>query len=342
MQEGIDSFVGAIAGPESQAGELGALRVQQLLEEIELADRTGVDVYSIGEHHREEYIASSPTTLLAAAAARTKKITLGSAVTVLSSDDPVRVFQQFATVDLISQGRAEIVVGRGSFTESYPLFGFDLKHYDELFSEKLDLLLQLNEETRVTWQGEHRASLTGQGVWPRPLQRRIPIRLGAGGTPQSFVRAGVLGMPLTVAIIGGEPHRFRPLVDLYRNAWKQSGHAGEPDVAVHGIGFLADTDKLAADTLYPAHKLVFDRIGRERGWPPQQREHFDTSVSERGAFFVGSPETVAKKIWSVSDALGGVSRFTFMISGGTIPQDAMLRSVELLGSEVRPRVNPAK
>jgi probable LLM family oxidoreductase len=342
MQVGIDSFVGAIAGPESKAGELGALRVQQLLEEIELADRSGVDVYSIGEHHREEYIASSPAMLLAAAAARTQKITLGSAVTVLSSDDPVRVFQQFATLDLISQGRAEIVVGRGSFTESYPLFGFDLQHYDELFSEKLDLLLKLNEETRVTWQGEHRASLTGQGVWPRPLQRRIPIRLGAGGTPQSFARAGLLGMPLTAAIIGGEPHRFRPLIDLYRQAWKQAGHTGEPDVAVHGIGFLADSDQLAADTLYPAHKATFDRIGKERGWPPQQRAQFDASVSERGAYFVGSPDTVARKIWAVSDALGGVSRFTFMISGGTIAHDAMLRSIELLGTEVQPRVNPAK
>jgi probable LLM family oxidoreductase len=342
MQVGIDSFVGAIAGPESQAGELGALRVQQLLEEIELADRSGVDVYAIGEHHREEYIASSPAILLAAAAARTKQIKLGSAVTVLSSDDPVRVFQQFATLDLISQGRAEIIVGRGSFTESYPLFGFDLKHYDELFSEKLDLLLKLNEETRVTWEGEHRASLTGQGVWPRPFQPRIPIRLGAGGTPQSFVRAGVLGMPLTAAIIGGEPHRFRPLIDLYRNAWKQSGHAGEPDVAIHGIGFLADSDQFAADTLYPAHKAVFDKIGRERGWPPSTRAQFDANVSERGAYFVGTPDTVAKKMWSVSDALGGVSRFSFMISGGTIDHQAMLRSIELLGTRVRPRVNPSK
>src|ERR1700761_7359093 len=227
MQVGIDSFVGAIAGPESQAGDLAALLVLQLLPEIEVADRAGVDVYAIGEHHREEYIASAPAMLLAAAASRTKNITLASAVTVLSSDDPVRVFQQFATLDLISQGRAEIVVGRGSFTESYPLFGFDLQHYDELFSEKLDLLLKLNEETHVTWQGEHRASLTGQGVWPRPLQKRIPIRLGVGGTPQSLVRAGVLGMPLTVAIIGGEPHRFRPLVDLYRQAWEDAGHPAE-------------------------------------------------------------------------------------------------------------------
>lgn len=340
MQVGIDSFVGAIAGPEDRAGELGALRVQQLMEEVELADRSGVDVYGIGEHHRVEYIASSPATLLAAAAARTSKIRLTSAVTVLSSDDPVRVFQQFATVDLISKGRAEMVVGRGSFTESYPLFGYDLRNYDELFSEKLDLLLKLRDETRVHWQGEHRADLTGQGVWPRPVQGRLPIRLGVGGTPQSFVRAGVLGLPLTVAIIGGEPHRFRPLVDLYRHAYEQAGHdpAGM-DVAVHGIGFLADTDREAVETLYPAHKETFDRIGRERGWAPQGRASFDAQVSERGAFFVGSPETVARKMWATSDALGGVSRFTLMISGGSVPHEAMLRSIELLGTEVGAKVH---
>src|ERR1700761_670369 len=226
MKIGIDSFVEMLADGRPD-GERARDRVAELIEEIEVADRVGLDSFGIGEHHREEYIASSPAMLLAAAAARTEKITLGSAVTVLSSDDPVRVFQQFATLDLISQGRAEIVVGRGSFTESYPLFGFDLQHYDELFSEKLDLLLKLNEETRVTWQGKHRSSMTGQGVWPRPLQRRIPIRLGAGGTPASFARAGLLGMPLTVAIIGGEPHRFRPLVDLYRQAWEDAGHPAE-------------------------------------------------------------------------------------------------------------------
>ena len=340
MQVGIDSFVGAIAGPEEKAGEMGALRVQQMMEEVELADRVGVDVYGIGEHHRVEYIASSPATLLAAAAARTEKIRLTSAVTVLSSDDPVRVFQQFATVDLISKGRAEIVVGRGSFTESYPLFGYDLQNYDELFSEKLDLLLKLRDETRMHWQGEHRAGLTGQGVWPRPVQARLPIRLGVGGTPQSFVRAGVLGLPLTVAIIGGEPHRFRPLVDLYRHAYEEAGHdlAGM-DVAVHGIGFLADTDREASETLYPAHKETFDRIGRERGWAPQGRASFDAQVSERGSFFVGSPETVARKMWSTSDALGGVSRVTLMISGGSVPHEATLRSIELLGTEVRAKVN---
>jgi probable LLM family oxidoreductase len=339
MQIGIDSFVETTLASGRAPGELGAERVRQLLEEIELADRTGVDVYGIGEHHREEYIASSPAILLAAAAARTQNIRLTSAVTVLSSDDPVRVFQDFATLDLISQGRAEIIVGRGSFIESYPLFGYDTKFYDELFSEKLDLLLHLREQTRVEWEGKHRASLTGQGVWPRPLQSKLPIRLGVGGTPQSFVRAGMLGLPLTVAIIGGEPHRFRPLVDLYREAGRRAGHAPESlDVAVHGVGFLADTTQEAADTLWPAYSTTFTRIGRERGWPPATRAAFDAQRSEQGAFFIGDPDTVARKMWSVSDALGGVSRITLMMSGGPLPHAKMLHSIELLGTGVGQRV----
>ena len=339
MQVGIDSFVETVLGSNQSPAELGSQRVRELLEEIELADRSGVDVYGIGEHHREEYIASSPAVLLAAAAARTRNIRLTSAVTVLSSDDPVRVFQDFATLDLISQGRAEIIVGRGSFIESYPLFGYDTKHYDELFAEKLDLLLKLRDETRVHWEGKHRASLTGQGVWPRPLQAQLPIRLGVGGTPESFARAGLLGLPLTVAIIGGEPHRFRPLIDLYREAGRRAGHAPETlDVAVHAIGFLADSDQQAADTLWPAYFTTFSRIGRERGWPPTNRAAFDAQRSEAGAFFVGNPETVANKMHAVSDALGGVSRFTLMMSGGPLPHAHMLRAIELLGTEVRPLV----
>ena len=340
MQIGIDSFVETALGTGRAAGELGAERVRQLLEEIELADRVGVDVYGIGEHHREEYVASSPAVLLAAAAARTEKIRLTSAVTVLSSDDPVRVFQDFATLDLISGGRAEIIVGRGSFIESYPLFGYDTKFYDELFSEKLDLLLALREQTRVEWEGKHRASLTGQGVWPRPLQAKLPIRLGVGGTPASFVRAGMLGLPLTVAIIGGEPHRFRPLVDLYREAGRRAGHAAESlDVAVHAIGFLAETDEEAADSLWPAYSTTFSRIGRERGWPPTTRAAFDAQRSEEGAFFVGAPETVARKMWHVSDALGGVSRITLMMSGGELGHGKMLQAIELLGSGVGEQVH---
>jgi probable LLM family oxidoreductase len=335
MQIGVDSFVETLVGSGRAAGELGAERVQELLAEIELADRVGVDVYGIGEHHREEYVASSPAVLLAAAAARTERIRLTSAVTVLSSDDPVRVFQDFATLDLVSKGRAEMIVGRGSFIESYPLFGYDTRHYDELFAEKLDLLLKLRDETRVEWEGKHRASLTGQGVWPRPLQAKLPIRLGAGGTPQSFVRAGTLGLPLTVAIIGGEPHRFRPLIDLYREAGRRAGHAAEMlDVAVHGIGFVAETDQEAADTLWPAYAATFSRIGRERGWGPTTRAAFDAQRGETGAFFVGGPDTVAQKMWAVSDALGGVSRVTLMMSGGPLPHGAMLRSIELLGRVV--------
>jgi probable LLM family oxidoreductase len=340
MQIGIDSFVETVVGSGRAPGELGADRVRDLLAEIELADRVGIDVYGIGEHHREEYVASSPAVLLAAAAARTETIRLTSAVTVLSSDDPVRVFQDFATLDLISKGRAEIIVGRGSFIESYPLFGYDTRHYDELFSEKLDLLLKLRDQTRVEWQGKHRASLTGQGVWPRPLQPKLPIRLGAGGTPESFVRAGTLGLPLTVAIIGGEPHRFRPLIDLYREAGRRAGHATDAlDVAVHAIGFLAETDTEAANTLWPAYSTTFARIGRERGWPPTTRAAFDAQRSERGAFFVGSPDTVTKKMWDVSDALGGVSRITLMMSGGPLPHAAMLRALELFGRSVGPQVH---
>jgi probable LLM family oxidoreductase len=342
MQIGIDSFVETVVGSAQAPGALGTQRVSELLDEIELADRVGLDIYGIGEHHREEYIASSPAVLLAAAAARTERIRLTSAVTVLSSDDPVRVFQDFATLDLISRGRAEIIVGRGSFIESYPLFGYDTKHYDELFSEKLDLLLKLRDETRVHWEGKHRAALTGQGVWPRPLQSVLPVRLGVGGTPQSFVRAGMLGLPLTVAIIGGEPHRFRPLVDLYREAGRRAGHDPETlDVAVHAIGFVAETTQKAADTLWPAYSTTFSRIGRERGWGPTTRAAFDAQRGETGAFFVGDPETVARKMWHVSDALGGVSRISFMMSGGPLPHADMLRAIELMGTAVRPLVNPS-
>ena len=339
MQVGIDTFVAALPGAESAAGELGTLRVRQMLEEVELADRSGVDVYAIGEHHRVEYIASSPAVLLAAAAARTERIRLASAVTVLSSDDPVRVFQQFATLDLISNGRAEIIVGRGSFTESYPLFGFDLRHYDELFSEKLDLLLKLRDETRVHWEGKHRAGLTGQGVWPRPVQPQLPVRLGVGGTPQSFVRAGMLGLPLTVAIIGGEAHRFRPLVELYREAGRRAGHADKLDVAVHGVGYVAESDREAAETLWPSHAETFRKIGAERGWPPMTRAQFDAQVGDGGAYMVGSPETVARKMLRIGDELGGVSQISLVMNGGKLAHDGMLRAIELLGREVRHRVN---
>lgn len=339
MQIGIDSFVETMPDSNRSAGEIGRERVGQLMEEIELADRVGLDSYGIGEHHREEYIASSPAVLLAAAAARTENIRLTSAVTVLSSDDPVRVFQDFATLDLISNGRAEIIVGRGSFIESYPLFGYDLKNYDELFAEKLDLLLHLRDEVKVHWEGKYRPSLTGQGVWPRPVQTPLPIRLGVGGTPNSFLRAGMLGLPLTVAIIGGEPHRFRPLIDMYREAGRRAGHAPESlDVAVHSIGYVAETDQKAADELWPAYSHTFGRIGRERGWGPMTRAAFDAQRGPTGAFVVGSPETAAKKLRHISDSLGGVSRVSLMMSGGPIAHEKMLRAIELLGTEVKPKL----
>jgi probable LLM family oxidoreductase len=339
MQIGIDSFVETVADGSRIAGEIGRERVAQLLKEVELADRVGLDAYGIGEHHREEYIASSPAVLLAAVAARTEKIRLTSAVTVLSSDDPVRVFQDFATLDLISGGRAEIIVGRGSFIESYPLFGYDLKNYDELFAEKLDLLLHLRDEVKVHWEGTFRPSLTGQGVWPRPVQAVLPIRLGAGGTPNSFLRAGTLGLPLTVAIIGGEPHRFKPLIDMYREAGRRAGHAPESlDVAVHSIGYVADTDQQAADELWPAYQHTFGRIGRERGWGPMTRAAFDAQRGPSGAFVVGSPETAAKKLEDINESLGGVSRVSLMMSGGPIAHDKMLRAIELLGTGVKPQL----
>lgn len=337
MKLGIDTFVEMSSRDPQQAGRRGVERVAQLLEEIELADRVGIDTFGIGEHHRVEFIASSPAMLLAAAAARTKNIRLSSAVTVLSSDDPVRVFQDFATLDLISNGRAEIVVGRGSFIESYPLFGFDLNNYDELFAEKLDLLLKLRDETHIEWEGKYRSSLHGEGVWPRPVQKQLSIRLGVGGTPNSFARAGLLGLPLTVAIIGGEPHRFRPLVDMYRKAWKRAGHSGEPDVAVHGLGFLADTTQEAADIFWPTYQETFTRIGRERGWGQINRATFDAQCTPMGAFMVGDAETVAAKMQHIDRSLGGVSRIGINLSGG-VPHEAQLRAIELLGAEVGPRV----
>lgn len=339
MKLGIDSFVEMVVRP-GRTAEDGRARVAQLLEEIELADRVGLDSYGIGEHHREEYIASSPVVLLAAAAARTQRIHLHSAVTVLSSDDPVRVFQDFATLDLISNGRAGIIVGRGSFIESYPLFGYDLKNYDELFAEKLDLLLRLRDQVQVFWEGRHRPSLTGQGVWPRPVQTPLPIRLGVGGTPNSFARAGALGLPLTVAIIGGEPHRFRPLINLYREAGRRAGHAAEAlDVSVHAIGYVAETDRQAADELWPAYATTFGRIGKERGWGPTSRASFDAQCGPAGALMVGSPSTVAAKLQRLDEVLGGVSGLSLMMSGGPLAHARVLRAIDLMGTQVKAAVS---
>jgi probable LLM family oxidoreductase len=342
MEIGIDSFAAAIPDPLSGINLTPAERLHNLLEEIELADQIGLDVFGIGEHHRAEFLDSAPVVILAAGAARTKRIRLTSAVTVLSAGDPVRIFQEFATLDLISGGRAEIVAGRGSFVESYPLFGLKLDDYDSLFVEKLDLLLKIRENTHVHWSGKHRPALTGQGIYPRPLQKSLPIWVGVGGTPQSFVRAGSLGVPLMVAIIGGEPHRFRPLIDLYYDAGRRAGHARENlRVGLHAIGYVADTDRQAADEYFPGYAHTFTEIGKERGWPPTTRAHFDALRGPTGALLVGGPETVAEKILYVDRALGGLARITFQMGVATLPHAKLMRAIELLGARVAPIVRRA-
>jgi probable LLM family oxidoreductase len=337
MQIGVDSFGAVISDPATGLTISPVQRMQNLLEEIQRADQVGLDVFGIGEHHRAEFLDSAPVVILSAAAARTKRIRLTSAVTVLSAADPVRIFQEFATLDLISHGRAEIVAGRGSLVESYPLFGFDLEDYDSLFSEKLDLLLKLRENTNVHWTGKHRAPLTGQAVYPRPLQNPLPIWIGVGGTPASFARAGVLGLPLMVAIIGGEPKRFRPLVDLYRETGRRAGHSAEKlIVGLHSIGFLGDSTKQAADDFYPGYAHTFTEIGKERGWPPTTRAQFDAVRGPTGALLIGDAETVAKKILYVNEVLGGLSRITFQMRVSTLPHEKMLRAIEILGTRVAP------
>jgi probable LLM family oxidoreductase len=342
MQIGIDSFISTQANPEGGAAVDRAERMQNLLQEIEQADRVGLDVFGLGEHHREEYLDSAPAVILAAAASRTKQIRLSSAVTVLSAADPVRVFQEFATLDLISNGRAEMVVGRGSFIESFPLFGLKLEDYDDLFTEKLDLLLTLRDSTYVNWTGKHRAPLTGQGVFPRPLQAKIPIWLGVGGTPASFARAGALGLPLMVAIIGGEPHRFRPLVDLYREAGKRAGFKPEDlKVGVHALGYVADTDEEAADHFFPGYAAAFTKIGRERGWPAVTRGQFEALRRPGGALMVGTSDNVAQKVLKMSEDLGGLAHVGFQMSVAALPHDRQMRSIELLGEKVAPIVRAA-
>ena len=299
-------------------------------------------MFGIGEHHRREFLDSAPTVILAAAAARTRRIRLTSAVTVLSAADPVRVFQEFATLDLLSKGRAEMVVGRGSFIEAFPLFGLELEDYDSLFAEKLDLLLNIRENTHVHWSGKHRAALTGQGVYPRPLQNPLPVWLGVGGTPASFVRAGTLGLPLMVAIIGGEPHRFRPLIDRYRWAGSRAGHSPEQlKVGVHSLGYVADSSTTAEDEFFPGYARSFTEIGRERGWPPMTRAHFDAQLGPTGALLVGDPETVAEKILRVNESLGGISRLTFQMSVADLPHAKLMRAIELIGTRVAPLVRRA-
>ena len=339
MEIGIDSFAGLMAINKGQTIS-STQAIADLLERIEVADRVGLDVFGIGEHHRQEFLDSAPTMILAAAAARTKKIILTSAVTVLSAADPVRVFQNFATLDLISQGRAEMVVGRGSFTDAFPLFGLNLQDYDELFTEKLNLLLKIRENEIVNWKGKFRPALYNQAIYPRPLQEKMPIWIGVGGTPQSFVRAGTLGLPLMVAVIGGETHRFRPLIDLYRNAGIKSGHSLEDlKVGLHSLGYVAETTEQAVEEYYPGYAEMFTNIGKERGWGPVQRSHFDSQTTKLGAFLVGNPAEVAEKILRHSEALGGISRVTFQMDNAGMSHQKLMQAIELIGTKVVPLVN---
>ncbi len=339
IEIGIDSFVATRPHPVTGAGPGPADRLRDLLEEVALADEAGLDAFGVGEHHRPEFADSAPVVILAAAAARTHRIRLTSAVTVLSAADPVRVFQEFATLDLLSGGRAEIVAGRGSFSEAYPLFGLELKDYDSLFAEKLDLLLKLREGPEVRWSGRHRPALNGQGVYPRPLQDPLPVWVGVGGTPESFVRAGSLGLPLMVAIIGGEPRRFRPLVDLYREAGRQAGHAPERlKVGVHLIGYLADTAARAADEFFPGWAESFTAIGRERGWGRVTRAQFDAARGPGGAYLIGDAPAVVERLVDLDRELGGLARVSFQMSIAALPHEQALRAIEILGTQVAPEI----
>jgi probable LLM family oxidoreductase len=339
MEIGIDSFAAFVT--DAQGNPVGTAQdaLQELLARIQLADEKGLDVFAIGEHHRKEFLDSATSVILAAAASRTTRIRLSSAVTVLSAADPVRVFQQFATLDLISQGRAELVVGRGSFTEAFPLFGLNFQDYDALFAEKLELLLQLNEQEVVTWRGRFRPALQEQAIYPRPLQPKLPIWLGVGGTPASFVRAGSLGLPLMVAVIGGETHRFRPLIDLYREAGDKAGFAQEDlKVGLHSLGYVAQTHEEAVENYYPGYAETFTRIGKERGWPPVTRGHFEAQNSKWGAYLVGDSDEVAEKILRHSASWGGIDRFTFQLDNAGLSHQQLSETIALIGEEVIPKV----
>src|SRR3954467_14956065 len=327
MQIGIDSFAAAFDDTNLAVDPPEGLR--DLVDEIAHADEVGLDVFGIGEHHRKDFLDSAPAVILAAAAARTSRIRLTSAVAVLSSADPVRVFQNFATLDLLSQGRAEMVVGRGSFIDSFPLFGYRLEDYDELFAEKLDLLLKIRDNEHVTWSGKHRPPLTGQGVFPRPVQNPLPIWLGVGGPPKSFARAGALGLPLMVAIIGGHTHRFRSLVELYRESGERFGHPPERlKVGVHSLGYVAATTQEAADDFFPGYARAFTDVGKERGWAPVTRTDYDAQRGKLGALLIGDPDEVAEKILRHSAALGGISRMTFQMNAGGLPHAKLMKAIE--------------
>lgn len=335
MQIGIDSFAVAYAG--NTRAESPVQRLNDLVEQIVLADQVGLDSFGIGEHHRKEYLDSATPVILGAAAARTQRIRLTSAVSVLSAIDPVRLFQQFATVDLLSNGRAEIVAGRGSFVEAFPLFGLRLEDYDALFEDHLDLLLALREQEYVTWSGRFRPPLTGQGVFPRPVQHPLPVWLGVGGTPKSFARAGALGLPLMVAIIGGETRRFRPLIDLYYETAERFGHPRETlKVGLHSLGYVAASKKEAADDYFPGYAKAVESVAKERGWGRVTRAHFDTQLGPEGALLIGEPDEVIEKILRHSESLGGIARVTFQMDAASLPHGKLMRAIETLGTRVAP------
>lgn len=339
MEIGIDSFAGAHIDPETGKVLDPALEMEQLLERMVYADEMGLHSFAIGEHYRKQFLDSANIVILAAAAARTKNIKLSSAVTVLSSADPVRVFQNFATLDLVSKGRAEIVVGRGSFTDSFPLFGYDLNDYHALFEEKVALLLKIRDNEVVNWKGRFRAPLHNQAVYPRPLQSEMPIFRGVGGSRESFIRAGELGMPLMAAVIGGQTERFRPMIDLYRQSYRAHGHPEEKmKIGLHSLGFVDDDHQKTQDIYYPGYAAIFNDVGKERGWPPVSREGFDHQAGPRGALVVGDPIEVADKILRHSAALGGIDRFTFNMDNTYLSHEQLMHAIELIGKEVIPRV----
>lgn len=338
MEIGISTFVETT--PDVKTGEVisHAQRIREVVEEIVLADQVGLDVFGVGEHHREDFAASSPAVVLAAAASQTKRIRLTSAVTVLSSADPVRVFQDFATVDAISNGRAEIMAGRGSFIESFPLFGYDLNDYNELFEEKLELLLKIRASEKVTWSGKHRPAINNLGIYPRPVQDPLPVWIGSGGNSESVIRAGILGLPIVLAIIGGRPLQFAPLVQLYKRAVEHAGHDfSKLTVASHSHGFIAKDTEVAADKFFPSTQQVMNKLGRERGWGHYDRNTFDAARGLEGALYVGDPETVAQKIIHLRKNVG-ITRFMLHVPVGTMPHDDVMNAIELLGKKVAPKV----
>ena len=339
MQIGVDSFAATESFDKSNSKK-NAKSVEKLINRIIKADEVGLDVFGIGEHHRKEFLDSAPHMILSAAASKTKNITLTSAVTVLSAADPVRVFQNYATLDLISNGRAEIVAGRGSFTEAFELFGYDLSKYDQLFEEKLELLIKIQSNEYVNWSGNFRPELNNQIIFPSPIQSPLPIWIGAGGTPQSFIRAGKLGLPLMIAVIGGETHRFKPLVDMYRESGRRAGHSSEKlKVGLHSLGYVAENSKKAVEDYFPGYAKTFTKIGKERGWPPVTLDRFKAQNGPLGALMIGSPKEISEKILRHSEALGGISRFTFQMDNAELSHKQLLKSIELIGNKIKPIIN---